>query len=166
MSVRGVLILANLIVGILVFLVAASLGAFRVEQAEAVGKCSLLSLLFGNHRCRHERCTPTLGQCNVALIIKEPDLATLVLASRHHASASKCGVADRVRVNVGVRSVELDVYDDQVRDVLHVDTDALLSQALRDSVADQDVASNAASDFVIDVSVDTELVLGPVDFDL
>jgi len=53
-----------------------------------------------------------------------------------------------------------------MRDVLHVFTNALLCQALRGSVVDEDVASDATRNLVVDVVVDPELMLSPADFDL
>jgi hypothetical protein len=107
-----------------------------------------------------------LRQRNVALVFKKPDLAASVLQTRHHASTSKSGVADGVCVHVGIDSAHLDVDDDKVGDVLHVITNALLGQTFRGGVANQDVAGDATSDFVVDVTVDAELVLCPVDLDL
>lgn len=53
-----------------------------------------------------------------------------------------------------------------MRDVLHVFTNALLCQALGRSIVDEDIASDATRDLVVDVVVDPELMLSPADFDL
>jgi hypothetical protein len=50
--------------------------------------------------------------------------------------------------------------------VLHVFTDALLCQAFGGSVVDEDIASDATRNLVMDVVVDPELMLSPTDFDL
>lgn len=112
----------------------------------------LLGGFLGWHRCWRERRGPTLGKRNVALIIEERNLAAFVLDPRHHASAGKCGVADRVCVEIGVGSTKLDIYDDKIGDVLHVFANALFGQALGSSVADQDVASDATRNLVMDMA--------------
>jgi hypothetical protein len=165
-SIRGVIVFTGGVVRVLVLLIASSFGTLRVEQTEAIGNRRLLGLLFGSHRWQDERCRSALRQYNITLIIKEPDLATFVLHPRHHASAGECGVADRVGVEVGIRSMELDINDDKMGDVLHVVTKALLRQAFGGNVTDQDIASDATSNLVVDVIVDTELMLCPADFNL
>jgi hypothetical protein len=50
--------------------------------------------------------------------------------------------------------------------VLHVITNALLCQALGGSVVDEDIASDATRNLVVDVVVDSKLMLSPADFDL
>jgi hypothetical protein len=165
-SVRGVFIPPGNSVGVLVLLVTSSFSALGVEQTEAVRDYRLLGLSLGSHRRRHEGRSSTLRQCNVAFVVEEPDLAAPVLRPRHHAGTGKCGVADRVGVKVGVRSVELDINDDKVRDVLHVITKALLCQALGSSIADQNVAGDPTSHLVIDMAVNAELMLSPANFDL
>ena len=114
----------------------------------------------------HERLSLALGQGNITFVVEEPDPAALVLHPRHHAGAGERGVADRVGINVGVDSMELDVNDNKIRDVLHVFTDALLCQAFGNSIVDQDVASDPARNLVGDVVLDPELMLSPADFDL
>ena len=165
-GVRGVLVFASHVVRILVFLIASGFGPLGVEQTEAVGDHRLQGLLFDSLRRRHKRCRLTRGQGNITLVVEEPDPAALVLRSRHHASASKRGVADRVCVEVGVESTELNIDDDKVGDVLHVVTQALLRQSLGDSVTNKDVASDATCDLVINVAMDAVLTFSPVDFDL
>lgn len=107
----------------------------------------------------HERLSLALGQGDIAFVVEEPDPASFVLHPRHHAGAGERGVADRVGVDVGVTSMELDVNDDKIRDVLHVFTDALLCQAFRSSIVDQDIASDATGNLVVDVVLDPELML-------
>ena len=165
-GVRSVLIFAGNILRILVLLIASSFGPLGVEQTETIGNYRLLRFLFGSHRLWHERLRPTLREGNITFVIKEPDPAALVLHPRHHAGAGERGVADRVGVDVGVTSMELDVDDDKIRDVFHVFTDALLCQAFRSSVVDQDIASDATRNLVVDVVLDPELMFSPADFDL
>jgi hypothetical protein len=165
-GVRSVLVLAGHVVGILVLLITSSFSPLGVEQTETVGEHRLLGLLFGSHRRRHERLRHTLRQGNIAFVVEEPDLAALVLHPRHHAGAGERSVADRIGVDVGVGFTELDIDDDKMRDVLHVFTNALLCQAFGGSVVDDDVASDATRDLVVDVVVDSELMLSPADFDL
>lgn len=165
-GVRSAPILAGHIARILVLLIASSFGSLGVEQTETIVDYGLLGLLFRSHRRRHERLRLTVGQGDITFVLEEPDLAALVLNSRHHAGAGERGVANRVGVDVGISSLELDVNDDKIRDVLHVFTDALLCQALRSSVVDQDVASDATRNLVVDVVLDPVLMLSPADFDL
>ena len=113
-SIRSVLVLAGHVLRILVLLITSSFGPLGVEQTETVGEHGLLSLLFDRLRRRNERRRPTLGQGNITFVVEEPDLAAFVLNPRHHACAGKCRVADRVCVEVGVGSMELDVNDDKV----------------------------------------------------
>jgi hypothetical protein len=164
--VGGLLIPAGLVVRILVLLITASLSALCVEQAKAVGHGRLLGRFPGRHRCWNERRAPEPRECNIALIFEVPDFAAFVLHPRRHASASKRGVADGVRVDIGVGSTKPDVNDDKLVDVLHVLTDSLLGQAFRGGVADQNVASDATCELLVDVAIDTELTVCPVDVNL
>jgi len=165
-SIGGVIAFTGGVVGVLVLLIASSFGTLRVEQTEAIGNRRLLGLLFGSHRWQNKRRRSALRQYNITLVVEEPDLAALILYPRHHASAGECGVADRVGVEVGVRSMKLDINDDKMGDVLHVVTKALLRQAFRGSITDQDVASDTTGNLVVDVVVDAELMLCPADFNL
>ena len=119
-SIRSVLILAGHIVRVLVLFVTSSFGTLCVEQTEAIGKRSFLDLVLGSYQ--GQRCHPALGYRNITFIVEEPDLAALVLHPRHHARARKRGVADRVCVEVSVVTTELDIDNDEIRDMLHVVT--------------------------------------------
>jgi hypothetical protein len=164
--VGSVLVPAILVVGVLVFLITASLSALCVEQAKAIGHGRLLGRFLGSHRCWNERRAPELGKCNIALIFEVPDLAAFVLQPRHHASASKRRVTDGVRVDIGVGSKKSDVNDDELVDVVHILADSLFGQAFGGGVANQDVASDATCELLVDVAVDTELTICPVDINL
>jgi len=107
----------------------------------------------------------TVRERNVALVCKEVDAAFVGVAG-DHAGARGYGVADRVGVHASVRSAPLYLDDDEVGDVFHVAADALLVESVIGGVADQEVARGASGHLVDEVSMDTELVIRPLHFDL
>lgn len=73
---------------------------------------------------------------------------------------------DRVHRHVCIAGTVLDVDNDQVVDVLHVSTYVRFRQSLLNRRVDHDITGRTVADLVSDVTVQTVLTVGPLDFDL
>jgi hypothetical protein len=165
MDAGKIAIVTRVVVGVLILLVAVSLGALRVEQTEAVGERSPSKAPFRFSSRNYRFLDNTLRKRNVALVCKVLD-AAFVRVAGDHAGTCGYGVADRVGVYACVGSAPLDFDDDEVGDVFHVVADALLVESVVSRIADQEVACGAVRHFVHEVMVDAELVIRPLHFNL
>lgn len=149
-----------------ILLVATTLRAVDVEQIKPIHR--QLFLLGRSRLSRYiarirSRC---LRQFNITLVGEELDLASFVLFATHHARAREEGIVHGVHADVGIAVTELDIYDDEVVDVLHVVAYLRFQETFFDCRADEQVASGTICDFIADVLVEMELAVRPFHFDL
>lgn len=154
--------LANTIRRRFVLFVAASVINVEIEHIEAIGQnCFLLGRLCdGRHlvSCHRQR--------HITLVLDEADLAAFIGRPAHHAGARKQGVVHTVGRDESITAAEDYVDDVKVVDVLHVGRDLCNSYAAIRGALDEQITSCAVEDFVVDVPVETVLVIRPLHFDL
>lgn len=148
--------------------VATAIRAVDVEHVESICNGSLLlgQLRVSGDVARETPARLTAWKWDITLVREEFNFASSVFLTTHHAGAGEERVVDGVCAYVGVTVPELDIDDNKIVNMLHVDSDLGFHETFVGSGADKNVARGSIFDLITDVTVEVKLTICPFDFDL